>query len=129
MFIMIWILTGFAMVVLSSAIKGVPAELLEAARIDGANEIQIFFRVIIPYIRGTLITITTTIIIMVLKVFDIVFVMTAGQFDTQVIANRMIQEMFTFNNAGRASVLAVILLVAVTPVMIYNVRNMRAGRR
>jgi alpha-glucoside transport system permease protein len=128
MFIMIWILTGFAMVVLSSAIKGVPAELLEAARIDGATEIQIFFRVIIPYIRGTLITITTTVIIMVLKVFDIVFVMTAGQFDTQVIANRMIQEMFTFNNAGRASVLAVILLVAVTPVMIYNVRNMRAGR-
>jgi alpha-glucoside transport system permease protein len=128
MFIMIWILTGFAMVVLSSAIKGVPAELLEAARIDGATEIQIFFRVIIPYIRGTLITISTTVIIMVLKVFDIVFVMTAGQFDTQVIANRMIQEMFTFSNAGRASVLAVILLVAVTPVMIYNVRNMRAGR-
>lgn len=128
MFIMIWILTGFAMVVLSSAIKGVPAELLEASRIDGATEIQIFFRIIIPYIRGTLITISTTVIIMVLKVFDIVFVMTAGQFDTQVIANRMIQEMFTFRNAGRASVLAVILLVAVTPVMIYNVRNMRAGR-
>lgn len=128
MFIMIWILTGFAMVVLSSAIKGVPSELIEAARIDGANEIQIFFRVIIPYIRGTIITITTTVIIMVLKVFDIVFVMTAGQFDTQVIANRMFQEMFTFRNAGRASALAIVLLVAVTPVMIYNVRNMRAGR-
>lgn len=128
MFIMIWILTGFAMVVLSSAIKGVPAELLEAARIDGANEIQIFFGVIIPYIRGTLITITTTVLIMVLKVFDIVWVMTSGQFDTNVIASRMIQELFTFRNAGRASALAIILLIAVTPVMIYNVRNMRAGR-
>jgi alpha-glucoside transport system permease protein len=128
MFIMIWILTGFAMVVLSSAIKGVPAELLEAARIDGATEIQIFFGVIIPYIRGTIITISTTVIIMVLKVFDIVFVMTSGQFDTNVIATRMFQEMFTFRNAGRASALAIILLIAVTPVMIYNVRNMRAGR-
>ena len=128
MFIMIWILTGFAMVVLSSAIKGVPSELLEASRIDGANEIQIFFRVIVPYIRGTIITITTTVVIMVLKVFDIVFVMTSGQFETQVIANRMFQEMFTFRNAGRASALAIILLIAVTPVMIYNVRNMRIGR-
>ena len=128
MFIMIWILTGFAMVVLSSAIKGVPAELLEAARIDGATEIQSFFRVIIPSIRGTLITITTTVIIMVLKVFDIVFVMTSGQFNTQVIANRMFQEMFTFRNAGRASALAVILLIAVIPVMVYNVRGMRSGR-
>jgi alpha-glucoside transport system permease protein len=128
MIIMVWLLTGFAMVVLSSAIKGVPSELLEAARIDGANEIMIFFRVIIPYIRGTIITITTTVIIMVLKVFDIVFVMTSGQFETQVVANRMFQEMFTFRNAGRASALAIILLIAVTPVMIYNVRNMRAGR-
>jgi len=128
MFIMIWILTGFAMVVLSSAIKGVPSELLEAARIDGASEITIFLRVIIPYIRATLITITTTVLIMVLKVFDIVFVMTSGQFETQVIANRMVQEMFTFRNAGRASALAIILLIAVTPVIVYNVRNMRAGR-
>ena len=128
MFIMIWMVTGFAMVVLSSAIKGVPAELLEAARIDGASEITIFLRVIIPYIRGTLITITTTILIMVLKVFDIVFVMTSGQFDTQVIANRLVQEMFTFRNAGRASALAIILLIAVTPVIVYNVRNMRTGR-
>ena len=125
---MIWILTGFAMVVLSSAIKGVPSELLEAARIDGATEIQIFIGVIVPYIRGTIITITTTVVIMVLKVFDIVFVMTSGQFDTNVIATRMVQEMFTFRNAGRASALAIILLVVVTPVMVYNVRNMRAGR-
>lgn len=127
--IMIWILTGFAMVVLSAAIKGVPAELLEAARIDGASEIRIFFSVIIPSIRGALITITTTVLIMVLKVFDIVFVMTNGQFETEVIANRMYREMFSFGNYGRASALAVILLVAVIPIMIYNVRSIESVRR
>jgi alpha-glucoside transport system permease protein len=127
--IMIWILVGFSMVVISSAVKGVPGELLEAARIDGANEVQIFLRVIIPYIRGTLITITTTVIIMVLKVFDIVFVMTSGQFNTEVIANRMYREMFSFRNFGHASAIAVILLVAVTPVMIYNIRGLQQARR
>lgn len=127
--IMIWILTGFAMVVLSAAIKGVPGELLEAARIDGASEIRIFLGVIVPYIRGTLITISTTILIMVLKVFDIVFVMTGGQFDTEVIANRMYREMFTFGNFGHSSALAVILLVAVIPIMIYNVRSLEQSRR
>ena len=124
MIIMVWILTGFAMVVISAAVKSVPAELLEAARIDGANEIAIFFRVIIPYIRGTLITITTTVLIMVLKVFDIVYVMTSGQNDTEVIANRMFREMFTFRNFGRGSALAVVLLLAVIPVMIYNIRSL-----
>ena len=103
----------------------VPDEMLEAARIDGANEIQVFFQVIIPSIRGTLITITTTVIIMVLKVFDIVFVMTSGQSDTEVIANRMFREMFTFRHDGRASVLSMILLLAVIPVMIYNIRSLR----
>lgn len=129
MLIMIWILTGFAMVVLSAAVKSVPAELLEAARIDGANEIRIFFGVIIPYIRGTIITITTTVLMMVLKVFDIVFVMTNGQYDTEVIANRMYREMFTYGNYGRSSALAVILLVAVIPMMIYNVRSLERSRR
>jgi alpha-glucoside transport system permease protein len=127
--IMIWMLTGFAMVVLSSAVKGVPASLLEAARIDGANEVLIFFKVIIPFIRGTLLTITTTILIMVLKVFDIVFVMTSGQFNTEVIANRMFAEMFTFRHFGRGSALAVILLLAVIPIMIYNIRGLRESRR
>ena len=129
MLIMVWILTGFAMVVLSAAIKGVPGELLEAARIDGAGEIRIFFGVIIPYIRTTLITIATTVLIMVLKVFDIVFVMTSGQHDTEVIANRMFRELFVFRNAGRSSALAVILLIAVIPVMIYNVRNFQESRK
>jgi alpha-glucoside transport system permease protein len=126
--IMIWILTGFAMVVISGAVKGVSEEQIEAARIDGANEIQIFFRVIIPNIRGTLLTVTTTILIMVLKVFDIVFVMTSGQFNTEVIANRMFAEMFTYRQFGRASAIAVVLLVAVIPVMIYNVRGLRESR-
>jgi len=127
--IMIWILTGFAMVVLSAAIKGVPAELLEAARIDGASEVRIFFKITVPYIRGTLITITTTVLIIVLKVFDIVFVMTGGQFETEVIANRMYREMFTFGNFGHSSALAVLLLVAVIPVMIYNVRSLEQSKR
>ncbi|TET98839.1 MAG: sugar ABC transporter permease [Anaerolineales bacterium] len=127
--IMIWILTGFAMVVISAAVKGVPAELLEAARIDGANEVRIFFGVIIPYIRGTLITIATTVLIMVLKIFDIVYVMTSGQNDTEVIANRMFREMFVFRNFGRGSALAILLLIAVIPAMIYNVRNIREARR
>src|SRR3990172_8792350 len=127
--IMIWILTRFAMVVLSAAIKGVPAELLEAARMDGAGEIRIFFSVIIPYIRGGLVAISTTVLIVVFKVFEIVFVMTNGQFETEVIANRMYREMFTFGNYGRASALAVVLLVAVVPIMIYNVRNIEASRR
>jgi alpha-glucoside transport system permease protein len=126
--IMIWLLTGFAMVVLSAAVKGVPAELLEAARIDGATEVRIFFSVIIPFIQGTIITITTTIIIMVLKVFDIVFVMTNGQFDTQVIANRMYTEMFTFRNFGRGSAIAVLLLLAVLPIMISNIRNLQRAK-
>ncbi len=129
MVIMVWILTGFAMVVLSAAVKGVPGELLEAARMDGASEIRVFLGVIVPYIRGTLITITTTVLIMVLKVFDIVFVMTGGQFDTEVIANRMYREMFTFGNFGHSSALAVILLFAVIPVMIYNIRSLEASRR
>ena len=123
--IMIWVLTGFAMVVLSAAVKSVPASLLEASRIDGAGEIKIFFSVIIPFIVRTLLTITTTIVIMVLKVFDIVYVMTSGQNDTEVVANRMYREMFTFRNNGRASALAMVLLIAVIPVMIYNIRTMR----
>jgi len=123
--IMIWIQTGFAMVVLSAALKGVPTELVEAGRIDGASEVQLFFRVVLPSIRGALITVATTIFIVILKVFDIVFVMTGGRFETEVIANRMFNEMFRFRNFGRASALAVVLLVAVIPIMVVNIRNLR----
>jgi alpha-glucoside transport system permease protein len=127
--VMIWLLTGFCMVVLSAAVKGVPGELLEAARIDGASESRIFFSVIIPSIRGTLLTITTTVLIMVIKVFDIVFVMTSGQFGTQVIANAMFEEMFKFRNFGRGSAWAIVLFIAIVPFIIYNVRSVRQARR
>jgi alpha-glucoside transport system permease protein len=123
--IMIWLQTGFAMVVFSAALKGVPVELIEAARIDGASEPQLFFKVILPSIRGALFTVATAIFIAILKVFDIVFVMTGGRFDTEVVANRMFTEMFKFRNFGRASSLAVVLMIVVVPFMILNIRNMR----
>lgn len=123
--IMIWLQTGFCMVLLSAAVKGIPQEILEAARMDGANEIQIFWRVIIPMIRSTLVVVATTVIILVLKVFDIVFVMTAGNQGTEVIASRMIKEMFNFRDYGRGSAIAVILLIAIIPVMITNIRRFR----
>jgi len=123
--IMVWLQTGYAMVIISSAIKGIPAELLEAARVDGATEIQVFFRIIIPTIQGTLLTVATTIIIFSLKLFDIVRVMTGGNNGTNVIANEFYIQQFTYNNSGRASAIAIILLLAVVPVMIYNLRQFR----
>jgi alpha-glucoside transport system permease protein len=126
--IMIWLQTGYAMVIISSAIKGVPTELVEAARIDGATEIQAFFRIIIPYIQGTLITVSTTILIFSLKLFDIVRVMTGGNFGTNVIANEFYLERFTYGEAGRASAIAIVLLIAVIPIMIYNLRQFRESK-
>jgi alpha-glucoside transport system permease protein len=123
--IMVWLQTGFAMVILSAAIKGLPSEVIEAARIDGARESQIFFRVVVPMIKGSIITVATTICIAILKVFDIVFVMTGGRFETEVLANRMFSEMFRFRNFGVASALAVVLFVAVIPIMVINIRNLR----
>jgi len=122
--IFVWLQTGFAMVVLSAAIKGVSAEILEAARLDGASERQIFFGIIVPIIKGSIITVATTIAISVLKIFDIVFVMTGGKFETDVVANRMFAEMFQFLNDGRAAALAVVLFLAVTPIIFINVRNL-----
>jgi alpha-glucoside transport system permease protein len=126
--IMVWLQTGFCMVVLSAAIKNVPGELLEAARIDGANELHVFFQVTVPYIRGTIITVTTTVIMAVLKVFDIVYVMTRGNYATEVIANRMFLEMYRFGHFGRGSALAVIIFLAVTPAIVINLRNLRTQR-
>jgi alpha-glucoside transport system permease protein len=123
--IMVWLQVGFAMVVLSAAIKGVPVELTEAARIDGATEVQAFFRITVPSIRGSILTVYTTIAIAVLKVFDIIFVTTGGNLDTSVVAVRMYQEMFRFRNFGQATTMAVILLVAVIPIMVVNIRNLR----
>ena len=123
--IMIWLQTGFAMVVLSAAIKGVSVEVLEAARLDGATERQIFFGVIVPLIRGSIITVATTIGIATLKIFDIVFSMSGGRNQDDVVAVRMFTEMFQFFNDGRAAALATVLFIAVLPVMIVNLRNFR----
>jgi alpha-glucoside transport system permease protein len=123
--IMIWLQTGFAMVLFSAAIKGIPAELLEAARVDGATERQVFYRVTVPMIRGTIITVATTTIIFTLKIFDVVIVMTGGQFGTGVIATEFYRQYFTNRNFGIGSALAIILLIAVIPVMVYNLRRFR----
>ncbi len=121
----VWIWTGFSMVILSAAYKGIPRELLEAARIDGANEWQLFWHVTVPSMKATIAVVATTLVINVLKVFDIVYVMTNGNFNTEVIANRMYKEMFLFSNFGRASAIAVILFLAIVPVMILNIRRFR----
>jgi len=123
--IVVWLQAGYAMVLFSAAIKGIPEELLEAARVDGANEIQIFFRIMIPYIMGTIITVTTTLVIFTLKIFDVVWVMTGGQFGTEVIATQFYRQSFVARNAGYGSAIAIVLLIAVIPVMIYNLRQFR----
>ncbi|MEX2444927.1 MAG: sugar ABC transporter permease [Alkalispirochaeta sp.] len=123
--IMIWLQTGFAMVILSSSVKGVPSSLLEAARIDGAGEVRIFFQVIIPFVSGAILTVTTTIIILVLKIFDVVYVMTSGRFNTDVVANMMYKQLFSQGEYGRGAALAVIIFIAVTPIMIRNIRSMK----
>lgn len=121
--VMVWLQTGYAMVLISAAIKGIPDELLEAARVDGANEVTIFMRIIVPNIAGTLLTVITTVVIFTLKIFDVVIVMTGGNFGTEVIGIRFYREMFTNGNAGYGSAIAIVLLIAVIPVMIYNLRE------
>ena len=126
MAIMIWIQTGFAMVVLSAAIKAIPVELIEAARIDGASELQVFFKITVPSILPTIVVVTTYMIINALKVFDIVFVMGSPEANqTEVVAERMINWFFIANNDGRGAAIAVVLFLAVIPVMIWNVRQFR----
>ncbi len=126
--IMVWLQTGYAMVIISSAIKSIPNELNEAARVDGANSIRIFFSITIPSIMPTLITVTTTILIFSLKLFDIVRVMTGGNFGTNVIANEFYLRQFTYGNSGQASAIAVVLLVVIVPVLAYNLRQF-SGRK
>ncbi len=120
---MIWLQAGYSMVLFSAAIKGIPSEVLEAARVDGANEVQIFFRIMIPMIKGTIITVATTVVIFTLKIFDVVWVMTGGQYGTSVIATEFYRQYFTYNNNGYGSTIATILFIAVIPVMIYNLRQ------
>ena len=126
MIILIWAQTGFAMVLLSAAIKGVPEDTLEAARIDGANERQAFFRVVVPQIWAHIITVFITVLIGVMKIFDVVYVMTSGNFNTNVIAVAFFNELFTNGDDGNAAAIVVMLMLAVIPVMIYQVRNFRA---
>lgn len=123
--IVIWLQAGFAMVLFSAALKGIPEELLEASRIDGANEVQIFFRIMIPHISGTIVAVWTTIVIFSLKIFDVVWVMTGGQFGTHVIATQFYRQSFTNRNSGFGSAIAIVLLLTVVPVMIYNLRQFR----
>lgn len=125
MLILIWIQVGFAMVILSAAIKAVPTELIEAARIDGADETQIFWRVTLPQIGSTIGVVVTTLIVLVMKVFDIVKVVTNGQFGTQVLANDMFQQAFNNINTGRGAALAMLIFLSVLPVMYFNIRRMQ----
>ncbi len=123
--VMIWIQTGFAMVVLSASIKGIPTEQVEAAQLDGTNAWQRFANVTLPGIRSSIVVVVTTISIATLKVFDIVRTMTAGNFDTSVIANEMYTQAFRANEPGRGAALALVLFVLVLPIVIYNVRVLR----
>jgi alpha-glucoside transport system permease protein len=116
--VMAWMWTGFAMVILSAALKGINPELLEAARVDGATERQVFRRITLPLLAPTVAVVSTTMIITALKAFDVVYVMTSGHFDTQ--------EKYTNLNDGRASAIAVILLLAIIPVMAMNIQRFRA---
>lgn len=125
MIVLIWIQTGFAMVILSAAIRGIPEETVEAAVVDGANPFQIFFRIKVPQITSTIVVVWTTITITVLKVFDIVFAMTNGQWETQVLANYMFDKLFRANDWGVGSAAAIIIMVLVTPILVWNVISAR----
>ena len=126
MMVLLWAQVGFSMVLLSAAVKGVPGDTLEAARIDGADERQIFLRVVVPQIKGTIITVFVTVTIGVMKIFDIVYVMTNGNFNTQVVGNEFFNQLFTNFNNGAASAIVIMLMLAVIPIMIYQVRHFKA---
>lgn len=125
MVVLIWIQTGFAMVILSAALRGISEETIEAAVIDGANPFQIFFKIKVPQIIPTILVVWTTITVTVLKVFDIVFAMTNGQWQTQVLANYMFDKLFRSNDWGVGSAAAIIIMLLVTPILIMNIRNVR----
>jgi alpha-glucoside transport system permease protein len=124
--VMAWMWTGFAMVIISAALKGINPELMEAARVDGATEWQVFRGIVFPLLVPTLVVVSTTMIITALKAFDVVFTMTSGNLNTNVIANQMYAEMFKFGQYGRASAIAVVLLLAIIPIMFFNIGRFRA---
>ena len=125
MVMLVWAQAGYSMVLLSAAIKGVPEETLEAARIDGAGPGSIFFRIVVPQIRGTIVTVFITVLITVMKLFDIVFVMTNGSFNTNVVGTEFFNQLFTYFDYGTASAIVVLLMIAVVPVMFYQVRHFK----
>ncbi|MFN4158794.1 MAG: carbohydrate ABC transporter permease [Gemmobacter sp.] len=129
MIVLIWIQTGFAMVILSAALRGVPEDTVEAAIVDGASPFQIFFKIKVPQIMGTIVVVWTTITIVVLKVFDIVFAMTNGQWETQVLANYMYDKLFRANDWGIGSASAMVIMLLVTPILVWNVYNARKEMR
>jgi alpha-glucoside transport system permease protein len=122
----VWMWTGFAMVILSAGLKGIPADLLEAARVDGASEWQIFWRIIVPLLRPTVVVVATTLLINALKVFDLIWVMTGGRFETDVVATLFFRQSFLLGEFGRGAALAVILMLFVVPLMLLTVRRFQA---
>ena len=129
MVVLIWIQTGFAMVILSAALRGIPEETIEAAIVDGANPFQIFFKIKVPQIMRTIVVVWTTITMVVLKVFDIVFAMTNGQWETQVLANYMYDKLFRANDWGVGSASAMVIMLLVSPILVWNVYNARKEMR
>jgi len=121
----VWMWTGFCMTILAAALKGVSTEILEAARVDGASEWAVFWKIMVPQILPTITVVITTMIINVLKIFDIVYVMTGGNYGTEVIANRMYIEMYTSFKPGRAAAIAIVLIAVIVPAMIFNIRRFR----
>ncbi|KKL82379.1 hypothetical protein LCGC14_1985350 [marine sediment metagenome] len=127
MIILVWIQTGFAMVILSAALRGIPEETIEAAILDGANPFQLFFKIKVPQIMGTIVVVWTTITILVLKVFDIVYTMTGGNFDTEILPSYMMK--FMFRDDGQATAVAFVIMIVVLPVMIWNIVQARREMR
>lgn len=119
----VWMWTGFCMTILAAALKGVPTEIIEAARVDGANEWQTFWQIMVPQVLPTIMVVVTTMVINVLKIFDIVYVMTGGNYDTDVIATRLYSEMYRSFQTGRAASIAIVLVVMVIPAIVINIRR------
>jgi alpha-glucoside transport system permease protein len=124
--IYVWMWTGFSMVILSAALKGIPDDIIEAAKIDGAGRFTMFWRVMVPMIAPTLTVVTITMVINILKIFDVVYINTGGDFGTNVIAQEFYNQFFNFQNYGLGSAWAVVLFVALLPIVFINIRRIRA---
>ena len=129
MVVYVWGFTGFAMVILSAAIKGIPSEIEEAAQLDGATGIKLFRTITVPMVRTTIIVVLTTAMVGTLKLFDVIHTMTGGNFKTDVLSNRMFDENFVYLNYGRGSALAVLIFLGVIPITYYNIRSLRQERK